>query len=115
MGWVDDFLRLKEADRRKEGRKEEGAALGKEREERGEDGKKLCPAAAAFCTAALPSELRDGRTMDTMDEGEEGREDGGGEKYDSYLGKKEGREEGRKRRQVAIGRERGETIDAESR
>ena len=89
--------------------------MGKEREERGEDGKKLCPAAAAFCTAALPSELRDGRTMDTMDEGEEGREDGGGEKYDSYLGKKEGREEGRKRRQVAIGRERGETIDTESR
>ena len=84
--------------------------MGKEREERGEDGKKLCPAAAAFCSAALPSELRD-----TMDEGEEGREDGGGEKYDSYLGKKEGREEGRKRRQVAIGRERGETIDAESR
>ena len=94
--------------------------MGKEREERGEDGKKLCPAAAAFCTAALPSELRDGRTMDTMDEGEEGREDGGGEKYDSYLGEEEERrvrrgEEGRKRRQVAIGRERGETIDTESR
>ena len=82
-------------------------------ERRGEErreGRNFVQPAAAFCSAA-PSSIGAARrtdrprSTDTMDEGEG---NGGGEKYDSYLGEEEERrvrrgEEGRKRRQVAIG------------